>query len=60
MAGNSIKPIAAVSRVRGARIGERYPTYFTQLEEWRIYSQLLAEERRQQEQGVISNPTGQS
>jgi hypothetical protein len=58
VAGNSITPIAAVNRVRGAKIGERYPTYFTQLEEWRIYSQLLAEERRQQEQAVISNPTG--
>lgn len=54
MASNVVTPIASVDRVRGARIGERRDTYFTQLEEWRIYSQLLAAERRQQEQGGLT------
>jgi hypothetical protein len=56
MASNAVTPIASIDRVRGARIGERRDTYFTQLEEWRIYSQLLAAERREQEQGVTTNP----
>lgn len=54
MASNVVTPIGSVDRVRGARIGERRDTYFTQLEEWRIYSQLLAEERRQKEQEVLT------
>lgn len=54
MASNAVTPIASIDRVRGARIGERRDTYFAQLEEWRIYSQLLAAERRQQAAGVTA------
>jgi hypothetical protein len=55
MARNPVTPVASVDRVSNARIGQRGATYFTQLEEWRIYSQLLAAERRQKEQAVMDH-----
>jgi hypothetical protein len=55
MARNPVAAITPIGRISNPRIGQRQATHFTQLEEWRIYSQLLAAERRQQEQAVMEN-----
>jgi hypothetical protein len=60
MARNSVTPVAPIERISNPKIGQRRSTHFTQLEEWRIYSQLLADERRQQEQVIMPNQTEQA
>ena len=55
MARNPVTAIGPIARIGNPKIGQRQATHFTQLEEWRIYSELLAAERRQQEQAVMSN-----
>lgn len=55
MATIPVTPVARVDRVRGATIERRTYTYLTQLEEWRIYAQKLADERRRLEPVIKNN-----
>jgi hypothetical protein len=60
MARIAVTPVVRVDRVRGATIERRTYTYLTQLEEWRIYAQKLADERRRLEPVINNHRTGET
>nr|WP_315249841.1 hypothetical protein [uncultured Duganella sp.] len=47
-----VTPVTSVEPVRNVRVGQRESIYYTHLEEWRLYSQLLAAERRERERAA--------
>lgn len=55
MARNPVPPVAAIEPVSCARIAQRSLAYVSNLEEWRMYSQLLAQERRLNAQPIAKN-----